>query len=46
METYTWAVLPEALKSRDVVEQLVGEYQWTLQRLAEHDLAPATFAAE
>ncbi len=46
METYTWAVLPEALKSRDVAEQLVGEYHWTLHRLAEHNLAPATFAAE
>lgn len=38
METYTWAVLPEPWRSRDVVEQLVGEYEWTLQRLAEHNL--------
>jgi hypothetical protein len=36
METYTWAVLPETLKSRDVVEQIVGEYKWTLDRLKEH----------
>ncbi len=41
METYTWAVLPEALKARDVSEQIVSEYQWTLERLAEHGLASA-----
>ena len=35
METYTWEVLPPELKSRDVVEQLVAEYDWTLARLAE-----------
>jgi hypothetical protein len=35
METYTWEVLPEELKRRDVVDQLEAEYQWTLQRLAE-----------
>ena len=35
METYTWEVLPPALKSRNVVEQLVAEYGWTLARLAE-----------
>jgi hypothetical protein len=39
METYTWAVLPEPLKSRDVAEQLADEYAWTLARLAEHGLA-------
>ena len=39
METYTWAVLPESLKSRDVAEQLADEYAWTLARLAEHGLA-------
>jgi hypothetical protein len=33
METYTWSVLPEPLKSRDVTDQLVGEYQWTLKQL-------------
>jgi hypothetical protein len=42
METYTWAVLPEALKTRDVSEQILGEYQWTLARLREHGLAPAS----
>jgi len=38
METYTWAVLPEAIHSRDVVDQIVAEYNWTLQQLAEHGL--------
>jgi sugar phosphate isomerase/epimerase len=36
METYTWAVLPEPLKTRDVSEQLVSEYRWTLRHLAGH----------
>jgi hypothetical protein len=40
METYTWSVLPETLKSRDVSDQLVGEYQWTLKELADHGLNP------
>ncbi|MGN6554384.1 MAG: metabolite traffic protein EboE [Verrucomicrobiota bacterium] len=39
METYTWAVLPEALRTRDVAEQIVAEYQWTLRALAENGLA-------
>jgi hypothetical protein len=39
METYTWAVLPEPLKTRDVADQIVGEYRWTLARLAECGLA-------
>jgi hypothetical protein len=39
METYTWAVLPDTLRTRDVSEQIVSEYQWTLQRLAQHGLA-------
>lgn len=38
METYTWDVLPAELKSRDVVEQLVAEYEWTLGRLSERGL--------
>jgi len=38
METYTWSVLPETLRSRDVSDQLVGEYQWTLKQLANHGL--------
>jgi hypothetical protein len=39
METYTWEVLPPELKNRDVVEQLVAEYEWTLDRLRERGLA-------
>ena len=39
METYTWEVLPAELKKRDVVEQLVSEYEWTLGRLREAGLA-------
>ena len=31
METYTWKVLPQAMKSDSVVEQLVREYVWTLE---------------
>jgi hypothetical protein len=38
METYTWEVLPPEFKSRDVVEQLAAEYEWTLGRLAERGL--------
>jgi sugar phosphate isomerase/epimerase len=38
METYTWEVLPPALKSRSVVRQLAAEYDWTLARLAERGL--------
>ena len=39
METYTWDVLPAELKSQTVTEQLVQEYTWTLERLAERGLA-------
>jgi hypothetical protein len=39
METYTWEVMPAALKSRTVVEQLVAEYGWTLAELAKRGLA-------
>lgn len=38
METYTWAVLPEPWRSRDVVDQLVGEYEWTLRQLGDYGL--------
>lgn len=41
METYTWEVLPPALKNRSVVEQLVSEYEWTLKHLAARGLGPA-----
>lgn len=39
METYTWEVLPPDLKSQDVVEQVAGEYHWTLEQLKERGLA-------
>ena len=42
METYTWEVMPPELKNRSVVEQLVSEYAWTLQRLDERNLAGQT----
>jgi len=35
METYTWEVMPPEMKNRSVVDQLVAEYDWTLQRLGE-----------
>jgi len=39
METYTWEVLPDALRDADVVAQLIREYQWTLAALAARNLA-------
>jgi len=30
IETYTWAVMPEAMRSGDVVDQIVKEYDWCL----------------
>ena len=39
METYTWAVLPAALKTGNVADQLVQEYAWTLKQLAAAGLA-------
>src|SRR5262249_48015034 len=39
METYTWAVLPDELKTQEVADQLVGEYRWTLNHLADYGLA-------
>ena len=41
METYTWEVLPGKLKQRDVVDQLAGEYDWTLAKLAEWGIHPS-----
>jgi hypothetical protein len=38
METYTWEVLPEELRAKSVVEQLVREYEWTLAELAPRGL--------
>jgi len=33
LETYTWGVLPSALRSRDVVEQLATEYAWCFAQM-------------
>jgi hypothetical protein len=33
METYTWAVLPPGLRSRNVVDQLAAEYAWCFTQL-------------
>ena len=33
IETYTWQVLPPFLRTLDVVEQIAGEYGWTLRTL-------------
>ena len=40
METYTWEVLPDSMRQRDVVDQLVDEYNWTLGKLADHGITP------
>ncbi|HUR47078.1 MAG TPA: hypothetical protein VMZ27_14460, partial [Candidatus Saccharimonadales bacterium] len=40
METYTWEVMPQQMKNRSVVDQLVSEYEWTLQALNARGLAP------
>jgi hypothetical protein len=40
METYTWEVMPPALKNRDVVDQLVAEYDWTLGELRTRGILP------
>ncbi len=39
METYTWEVLPPELKNRSVVDQIAGEYEWTLRHMAARGLA-------
>ena len=39
METYTWEVMPPEMKNRSVVDQLVGEYEWTLGELRARGLA-------
>lgn len=38
METYTWEVLPQELRSASVIEQLVREYDWCLKQLAQRGL--------
>ncbi len=44
METYTWEVLPPALRL-PIGDQLVREYAWTLSALAQRGLADAALAA-
>lgn len=44
METYTWEVLPRALRL-PIGDQLVREYEWTLGALAERGLADPELAA-
>ena len=39
METYTWEVMPAEMKKRNVVDQLVDEYLWTIAELAKRGLA-------
>lgn len=39
METYTWEVLPGELGSKDVVDQLVREYEWTLGEFKSRGLS-------
>lgn len=38
METYTWEVLPPELKNRNVVDQLMAEYEWTLGELRKRGI--------
>lgn len=39
METYTWEVLPADMRSGDVVDQLVKEYDWCLGQMRARELA-------
>ena len=39
IETYTWEVLPPKLKNESVVNQLVREYEWSLEQLTRRGLA-------
>jgi hypothetical protein len=39
METYTWGVLPQELRTTNVVDQLEKEYAWCLQELKKRKLA-------
>ena len=40
METYTWEVMPPEMKNRNVIDQLVGEYRWTLGELEKRGIRP------
>jgi hypothetical protein len=39
METYTWEVLPEPLRTASVEDQLVKEYEWCLAEMEKRGLA-------
>lgn len=39
IETYTWEVLPAELRSANVVDQLVNEYDWCLMEMRQRGLA-------
>ena len=39
IETYTWEVLPPELRTTNVVDQLVKEYDWCLAAMRERGLA-------
>jgi hypothetical protein len=39
METYTWEVLPENLRSGSVEDQLVKEYDWCLGEMAQRGMS-------
>jgi hypothetical protein len=45
IETYTWDVLPEQLKSGDIVDYIVREIEWVRAQLAKAPAASATPAA-
>jgi len=38
METYTWEVLPDEMRSLNVVDQVIKEYDWTLDALEQRGL--------
>ncbi|NDH17248.1 MAG: hypothetical protein EBY48_09300 [Opitutae bacterium] len=38
METYTWEVLPDEMRSLNVVDQVIKEYDWTLDALQQRGL--------
>jgi len=38
METYTWEVMPDELRAKSVVDQLVREYDWCLDQLGRRGL--------
>ncbi len=39
IETYTWEVLPDHLRTANLADQLTREYEWVLARLRERNLA-------